>query len=122
MTSRASHQHSVRASYLTCEQREQIEPRRYKGSLPAAFLVFGPPLKRVVSRTVGAGRHCARQSRRLPKVDWSDRARGRPDSIDSSSLHLDVLRDLKRIHSHICSVAYPVLERVFCNRAASDLP
>jgi phosphate:Na+ symporter len=22
-----------------------------------------------------------------------------------------VLRDLKRIHSHICSVAYPVLER-----------
>jgi phosphate:Na+ symporter len=26
-------------------------------------------------------------------------------------LHLDVLRDLKRIHSHICSVAYPVLER-----------
>jgi phosphate:Na+ symporter len=37
---------------------------------------------------------------------------GRPESIESSSLHLDVLRDLKRIHSHICSVAYPVLERV----------
>ena len=35
---------------------------------------------------------------------------GRPESIESSSLHLDVLRDLKRIHSHICSVAYPVLE------------
>jgi phosphate:Na+ symporter len=36
---------------------------------------------------------------------------GRPESIASSSLHLDILRDLKRIHSHICSVAYPVLER-----------
>src|SRR6185437_5405026 len=36
---------------------------------------------------------------------------GRPESIESSSLHLDVLRDLKRIHSHICSVAYAVLER-----------
>jgi phosphate:Na+ symporter len=36
---------------------------------------------------------------------------GRPESLESSSLHLDVLRDLKRIHSHICSVAYPVLER-----------
>jgi phosphate:Na+ symporter len=36
---------------------------------------------------------------------------GRPESIESSSLHLDVLRDLKRIHSHLCSVAYPVLER-----------
>jgi phosphate:Na+ symporter len=35
---------------------------------------------------------------------------GRPESIESSSLHLDVLRDLKRIHSHICSVAYPALE------------
>jgi phosphate:Na+ symporter len=35
---------------------------------------------------------------------------GRIESIDSSSLHLDVLRDLKRIHSHICSVAYPILE------------
>jgi phosphate:Na+ symporter len=36
---------------------------------------------------------------------------GRLESIESSSLHLDILRDLKRIHSHICSVAYPVLER-----------
>jgi phosphate:Na+ symporter len=35
---------------------------------------------------------------------------GRPASIETSSLHLDVLRDLKRIHSHICSVAYPILE------------
>ena len=31
-------------------------------------------------------------------------------SIETSSLHLDILRDLKRIHSHICSVAYPILE------------
>jgi phosphate:Na+ symporter len=39
-----------------------------------------------------------------------DRLReGRPESIETTSLHLDVLRDLKRIHSHICSVAYPVL-------------
>jgi phosphate:Na+ symporter len=35
---------------------------------------------------------------------------GRQESIETSSLHLDVLRDLKRIHSHVCSVAYPVLE------------
>jgi phosphate:Na+ symporter len=35
---------------------------------------------------------------------------GRAESIETSSLHLDILRDLKRIHSHICSVAYPVLE------------
>jgi phosphate:Na+ symporter len=35
---------------------------------------------------------------------------GRPESIDSSALHLDLLRDLKRIHSHICAVAYPLLD------------
>jgi phosphate:Na+ symporter len=35
---------------------------------------------------------------------------GRADSIDSSSLHLDMLRDLKRINSHITAVAYPILE------------
>ena len=39
------------------------------------------------------------------------RLRGRnPDTIETSSLHLDVLRDLKRIHSHLVSVAYPLLE------------
>jgi phosphate:Na+ symporter len=31
-------------------------------------------------------------------------------SVETSSLHLDILRDLKRIFSHICSIAYPVLE------------
>jgi len=35
---------------------------------------------------------------------------GRPESIDSSALHLDLLRDLKRIHSHICAIAYPLLD------------
>jgi phosphate:Na+ symporter len=35
---------------------------------------------------------------------------GRTESIETSSLHLDILRDLKRIHAHICSAAYPVLE------------
>jgi phosphate:Na+ symporter len=31
-------------------------------------------------------------------------------SIETSSLHLDLISDLKRINSHICSVAYPLLE------------
>jgi phosphate:Na+ symporter len=32
-------------------------------------------------------------------------------SIETSSLHLDVINDFKRINSHICSVAYPILEQ-----------
>src|SRR5487761_1924974 len=32
------------------------------------------------------------------------------ESIESSSLHLDLISDLRRINSHICSIAYPILE------------
>jgi phosphate:Na+ symporter len=35
---------------------------------------------------------------------------GRPESIETSSIHLDVMRDLKRINGHLTSVAYPILE------------
>jgi phosphate:Na+ symporter len=35
---------------------------------------------------------------------------GRPESLETSSIHLDVLRDLKRINGHLTSVAYPILE------------
>jgi phosphate:Na+ symporter len=39
-----------------------------------------------------------------------DRLReGRRETMETTSLHLDVLRDLKRIHSHIASVAYAVI-------------
>jgi phosphate:Na+ symporter len=34
-----------------------------------------------------------------------------PETVESYSLDLDILRDLKRVHSHLCSAAYPVLER-----------
>jgi phosphate:Na+ symporter len=37
---------------------------------------------------------------------------GRPETVETTSLHLSILRDLKRIHSHICSVAYPVLQSI----------
>jgi phosphate:Na+ symporter len=43
--------------------------------------------------------HLSRVGRRLP------------ETLETSSLHLDVIRDLKRIHSHIAAVAYPILER-----------
>lgn len=35
---------------------------------------------------------------------------GRPESIETSAIHLDVMRDLKRISGHLTSVAYPILE------------
>ncbi len=35
---------------------------------------------------------------------------GRTDTIETSSIHIDIIRDLKRINSHLTSVAYPILD------------
>ena len=34
---------------------------------------------------------------------------GRRETLETTSIHLGVLSDLRRIHSHICAAAYPVL-------------
>ena len=56
------------------------------------------------------------EKREVKELERADAARhldrlreGRRESIETSALHMDVLRDLKRIHSHIVAVAYPVL-------------
>lgn len=52
-----------------------------------------------------------REMERLASESHFSRLReGLTASIETSSVHLDIIRDLKRIFSHICSVAYPVLE------------
>jgi phosphate:Na+ symporter len=50
------------------------------------------------------------RERRLTERHLERLRSGKPESIETSSLHLDVLRDLKRINSHLTSVAYPILE------------
>ena len=53
-----------------------------------------------------------RERERAASERHLDRLRtGRTESIETSSLHLDILRDLKRINSHLTSVAYPILEQ-----------
>lgn len=37
---------------------------------------------------------------------------GRSESIETTELHLDIVRDLKRIESHIAATAYPLLEQL----------
>jgi phosphate:Na+ symporter len=84
--------------------------------LQAAFGIF-------MTGDVEAARKMLRDKTELRKAEREaadrhfERLReGRPESLETTSLHLDILSDLKRIHSHICSVAYPVLE------AAGELP
>ena len=90
--------------------------KRICESLQVAFGVF-------MTGDVAAARRLIREKAELRSIELAagerhfERLReGRPESIETSSLHLDILRDLRRIHSHICSVAYPVLE------AAGELP
>ena len=41
----------------------------------------------------------------LDRLAWQT-----PESIETSSLHLDIINEFKRINSHFCAVAYPILE------------
>jgi len=90
--------------------------KRIVDCLQAAFGIF-------MTGDVAAARKLIREKAdmRRAELEAADRhferlREGRPESLETTSLHLDVLNDLKRIHSHICSVAYPVLE------AAGELP
>jgi phosphate:Na+ symporter len=35
---------------------------------------------------------------------------GRADNVDMAWLHLDIVRDLKRVNAHLAAAAYPILE------------
>jgi phosphate:Na+ symporter len=90
--------------------------KRVCESLQAAFGIF-------MTGDVDGARRLIREKAELrtAELEAADRhferlREGRPESLETTSLHLDILSDLKRIHSHICSVAYPVLE------AAGELP
>jgi phosphate:Na+ symporter len=90
--------------------------KRVCEGLQAAFGIF-------MTGDVAAARKLLREKAELRQAELAaadrhfERLReGRPESLETTSLHLDILADLKRIHSHICSVAYPVLE------AAGELP
>ncbi|EJN15441.1 Na/Pi-cotransporter [Bradyrhizobium sp. YR681] len=84
--------------------------KRTMESLRIAFGVFmsgdaNEARKLLVEKTTLKNTELAAVERHLDRL-----REGRPETIETTSLHLDVLRDLRRIHSHICSVAYPVLD------------
>jgi phosphate:Na+ symporter len=92
------------AAELTAFHKRVVE------SLKIAFGVF-------MSGNVNEARRLIAEKAELRNAELSAAERhlerlreGRPETLETTSLHLDVLRDLKRIHSHICSVAYSVLD------------
>jgi hypothetical protein len=49
---------------------------------------------------------------------------GQVESVETSALHLDVLRNLKRINAHIAATAYAVLKNAanYCRAACGRMP
>jgi len=65
----------------------------------------------VLARQLFADKAAMREAERQAADSHFQRLRsGRPESIETSAIHLDIIRDLKRIHGHIVSIAYPILE------------
>ncbi|MGN6286470.1 MAG: Na/Pi cotransporter family protein [Afipia sp.] len=94
--------------------------RRIVDALRAAFGVF-------MSGDVNEARRLVAEKAELKSLELAagerhlDRLRNaRPETLETTSLHLDVLRDLKRIHSHIVSVAYPVINAAQDTAAAAE--
>lgn len=70
-----------------------------------------------LSGDVKLAKHLLDEKLRLKKLELKSSEKhvtrlqkGRIESLETSALHLDIIRDFKRIHSHICSTAYPALE------------
>lgn len=68
---------------------------------------------RRMARQLIAGKDAVRALERAATLHHLDRVRrGVADSVESSALVLDILRDLKRINAHIAAVAHPILDEV----------
>ena len=79
-------------------------------NLKLAFNVF-------ISRDAGLARQLLGEKATIRLTEMAAAERhltrlraGTPASIETSSLHMDILRDLKRVNSHLTSVVYPILE------------
>ncbi|MCR6631670.1 MAG: hypothetical protein NVV74_17395 [Magnetospirillum sp.] len=80
-------------------------------NLKAAVAVFLAGDARLARRLVSEKAEIRHLERRATESHFARIRSGRRESIETSALHLDVLRDLKRINAHIAAVAYPILEQ-----------
>ncbi|QQS11884.1 MAG: Na/Pi cotransporter family protein [Rhodospirillales bacterium] len=64
-----------------------------------------------LARRLMAGKVAIREAEQRAAESHFERLRqGRAESIETSAIHMDIVRDLKRINGHLTSVAYPILE------------
>ena len=84
---------------------------RLAGNVTAAAAVFMTDDARAARALLGEKEVFRNLEAEATETHFARIRAGRIESRETSSLHLDVLRDMKRINSHIAAAAYPVLER-----------
>ncbi|MGH7114593.1 MAG: PhoU domain-containing protein, partial [Stellaceae bacterium] len=91
------------------EIREML--RRLGTNVRTAAAVFMTDDIRAVRRLLGEKEVFRDLETRATEAHFARIRAGRVESVETSALHLDMLRDLKRINAHIAAAAYPVLEQ-----------
>lgn len=91
------------------EIRAMLE--RLAGNVATAAAVFMTDDVRAARRLIGEKEVFRDLEARATEAHFARIRAGRTESVETSALHLDILRDLKRINAHIASAAYAVLEK-----------
>jgi len=92
------------------EIRSMLE--RLAGNVHTAAAVFMTDDARAARDLLGEKEVFRDLEARATEAHFARIRAGRVESVETSALHLDVLRDLKRINAHISAAAYPVLEKL----------
>lgn len=91
---------------------------RLLGNLKLAIAVFMTGDVHSAARLIAEKEVFRELERQASDAHFARLREGRPESIETSALHLDILRDTKRINSHIAAVGYPVLDAAGGERPA----
>jgi phosphate:Na+ symporter len=84
---------------------------RIAGNVQSAAAVFMTNDARAARQLLGEKEVFRDLEARATEAHFARIRAGRVESVETSAMHLDVLRDLIRINAHLAAVAYPVLER-----------
>lgn len=79
-------------------------------NMKMATNIFMAPDLKAAKKLLKKKRNFREAEMRTTKSHMKRMQEGLSDTIATSSLHMDIIRDLKRINSHIAATAYPILE------------
>jgi phosphate:Na+ symporter len=92
------------------EMRAMLE--RVAGNVQASAAVFMTNDARAARRLLSEKEVLRDLEQRATEAHFARIRAGRVESVETSAMHLDVLRDLIRVNTHLATAAYPVLERL----------